>query len=528
MLGGVRGGQRHGDQEVGGGEAEQHQHEQLAQPLGQQPLQHRDGTLAAEALPGHPAVHRQRAEQGQQHQHDGGQRGEQAGGQGGDARLVAERGEVVDAGQAHHLPPAVLLVRGLRGLARALVGCRACRPGPPAARPGTGWAAAVCGRGGGGAGGSSVSSVRSCGRRSWPAGRLRDQGRGAQPVLGLDGADRAAARSHGQRLGDRQVRRVPDPAQHLAVGDAGGDEVRVVAADQVRGGEHPVQVVAEASGLVGLRVVARRQPAVDRAAQAADGAGGDDALRGAADPDQQVDLGLGLHRHQRAGDVAVDQELDPGADGADLADQVGVPGPVQQRNGDIGDADPARPGDGGQGGLDRRGEVDGVHQVRPDDQLVHVDAGTRVEHRAPVGQRDHRHRVRQALGGQPGAVDRIDGDVHQRPGAGAEVLAGVQHRGVVLLALADDDDAAHRDGAEHRPHRVDRGAVDLVLVAAAEEPAAAIAAASVARTSSRARIRSSSRWSSAVRRVVVIGGSFPDEPRVHPAGGNCPRNFAGR
>ena len=63
VRGGVGGRQRHGDQEVGRGEAEQRQHEQLAEPAGQQPLEHGDGTLAAEALPGHPPVHRQRAEQ---------------------------------------------------------------------------------------------------------------------------------------------------------------------------------------------------------------------------------------------------------------------------------------------------------------------------------------------------------------------------------------------------------------------------------------------------------------------------------
>ena len=34
--------------------------------------------------------------------------------QGGDARLVAEGGEVVDPGQAHHLPPGVLVVRPCR------------------------------------------------------------------------------------------------------------------------------------------------------------------------------------------------------------------------------------------------------------------------------------------------------------------------------------------------------------------------------------------------------------------------------
>ena len=48
----------------------------------------------------------------------------------------------------------------------------------------------------------------------------------------------------------------------------------------------------------------------------------------------------------------------------------------------------------------------------------------------------------------------------------ADVLAVVEHRRFVLLALADHDDAVHRDRAEHEAHRVDRGAVGGVLVAA--------------------------------------------------------------
>ena len=56
---------------------------------------------------GHAAIDRQRAEQGDADEHQGRERGEQPGRQGGDARLVAERGEVVDAGQAHHPPPGV-------------------------------------------------------------------------------------------------------------------------------------------------------------------------------------------------------------------------------------------------------------------------------------------------------------------------------------------------------------------------------------------------------------------------------------
>ena len=43
-----------------------------------------------------------------------------AGGQGGDAGLVAEGGEVVDTGQAHHLPPRVAVL----GVALLGVGTR--------------------------------------------------------------------------------------------------------------------------------------------------------------------------------------------------------------------------------------------------------------------------------------------------------------------------------------------------------------------------------------------------------------------
>ena len=50
-------------------------------------------------------------------------------------------------------------------------------------------------------------------------------------------------------------------------------------------------------------------------------------------------------------------------------------------------------------------------------------------------------------------------------------LAVEQHRRLVLLALADDDDAVHRHGVEHDPHGVDRGPVGPVLVAPAH-PAA--------------------------------------------------------
>ena len=66
--------------------------------------------------------------------------------------------------------------------------------------------------------------------------------------------------------------------------------------------------------------------------------------------------------------------------------------------------------------------------------------------------------------GEGRAVDRVDRDV-ARGTAGADLLAVEQHRRFVLLALADDDDAVHRDGVEDEAHGVDGGTVGAVLVA---------------------------------------------------------------
>ena len=119
------------------------------------------------------------------------------------------------------------------------------------------------------------------------------------------------------------------------------------------------------------------------------------------------------------------------------------------------------------GGVD----VDEVGGLGAGDQLVHVEDRGRVEHGAAVGGGQDGDGVRHALGGQRGAVDRVHGDVDLGAGAVADPLAVEEHRGFVLLALADDDDAVHRDGGDEGPHGPDGGAVRAVLVAAAD-PAA--------------------------------------------------------
>ncbi len=97
--------QGHGDDEVGGREAQQGKDEQLPLPEAEQPLEHRDRALTMGALLGDAVIDRQGSGEGERHEHQRRDRREEAGGQSGDAGLVAERREVVDAGQAHHPPP---------------------------------------------------------------------------------------------------------------------------------------------------------------------------------------------------------------------------------------------------------------------------------------------------------------------------------------------------------------------------------------------------------------------------------------
>jgi hypothetical protein len=98
----------------------------------------------------------------------------------------------------------------------------------------------------------------------------------------------------------------------------------VVAGHQVVGAEHAGQVVAGFDRLLPLVVVGRPEPALDDAAHALERGRGDDSLRRAPDTHQQVYAGAGPGRHDGACDVAVDQELHPGAGGADLLDQLVV------------------------------------------------------------------------------------------------------------------------------------------------------------------------------------------------------------
>ena len=87
-----------------------------------------------------------------------------------------------------------------------------------------------------------------------------------------------------------------------------------------------------------------------------------------------------------------------------------------------------------------------------------------MQEAAPLGQRHGGDGVRPALGGQRGAFQRINRDIHRRA-ATADLLADEQHRGLIHLALADHHGAVDLHGIEGLPHRLHRGAIGLVLLA---------------------------------------------------------------
>ena len=158
-------------------------------------------------------------------------------------------------------------------------------------------------------------------------------------------------------------------------------------------------------------------------------------------------------------------EADPRSRLADLLHGVLVAGAVEHDHGDVAHLDPPALGDPPDHVGERVGQAEAVGDLGAAGDLLHVDAGAGVEHRPALRQRDHRERRRLALGGEPGALERVDGDVDLGRAAVADPLAVVEHRRLVLLALADHDDAVHRHRVEHQPHRVDGGLVGRLLLA---------------------------------------------------------------
>src|SRR5690242_8484569 len=141
-------------------------------------------------------------------------------------------------------------------------------------------------------------------------------------VRRVDGARGPRLRAHRHRLRARAVAPVAHALQQIAVADAGGAEEHVVAGDEVVLREHPVEVVAGVERGLALGVVARVQSTEDLAPDALERGGGDDALGGAADAEEDVGAAARGGDGDRAGDVAIGDELDAGARLPALLDDV--------------------------------------------------------------------------------------------------------------------------------------------------------------------------------------------------------------
>ena len=120
-------------------------------------------------------------------------------------------------------------------------------------------------------------------------------------------------------------------------------------------------------------------------------------------------------------------------------------------------------------------DVDLAGHDRPDAELLEVRIRG-VDEAALLGSREHGDRPGLAVGDEVRPFQRVDRDIDLRGVtrigvvALADLLPDEQHRGLVALALADDDPPGELDLVHRPPHRLDGGVVGFILLAAAHEP----------------------------------------------------------
>jgi hypothetical protein len=121
--------------------------------------------------------------------------------------------------------------------------------------------------------------------------------------------------------------------------------------------------------------------------------------------------------------------------------------------------------------------IDGAAARRADDDLVHVDVRS-VKQAPSFSRGEHGDSVISAKGTQVCTLERVDRDVHLgkldtgllRKLPAADVLADVEHRGLVTFTFADDDAAAHRHRVHDLSHGFDSDMVRILTVALAHCP----------------------------------------------------------
>jgi hypothetical protein len=168
-------------------------------------------------------------------------------------------------------------------------------------------------------------------------------------------------------------------------------------------------------------------------------------------------------------EVAIADQANARAGGADLIDQLRVARPVEDDNDEIFDSATV--------GLRNRPqieanwciEINDIAGTRTHDQLFHVDV-RRVKETATFGCRQDGQRIRRSSGAQVRAFKRVDGNVDRRKRATRAVghpdlLTDVEHRRLVALTFADHNRAVDGDRVHFAPHRFHGDLIRLVPVA---------------------------------------------------------------
>ncbi len=226
--------------------------------------------------------------------------------------------------------------------------------------------------------------------------------------------------------------------QHVAVGDAGRGEEHIARCHLCHVVDPLGILDAHAAGAGDLFRRVEQQTALHLTAGAAKRGSGQHTLRRTAYSDIDIDAGgLRIGRVNDARDITVADQADGCAGRADLLDQPGMAWPVHDAGRKVGDAHALGLGNARKVLRRRKRKVDySLGIAGADRDLVHVDIG-RMQHLAAFGQRNHRQRIGQVLGADGRAFQRVQRDIDRRAVLGADLLADIEHRRLVALALAD-------------------------------------------------------------------------------------------
>src|SRR5918996_5778968 len=304
---------------------------------------------------------------------------------------------------------------------------------------------------------SGSSTTRSASKTSSRVGmpsRLPEQAHFLAPLPGeevdpVDEPHPVVPRAHDDRVRARAVGQVANSAQEVTVRDAGrGDDH--VARRELVGGEDLVDVVDPVlGGLLDLAPGGRPELRLELSAQAAERRCREYGLPCPPDADGEVVVRPPDRGRDGGGHVAVLDQLDARAAGADLLDQIVMTRAVEDDRRDVLGVAAERVRDRPDVVRHRPVEVDLPAGNGPDGHLAHVHL--RQAREAPgLPHGDHRHRSVIAPGDDAPALQWIDGQVDVGSAAADDRVQGER---VVRFVTANDDPPADWELPERVAHR---------------------------------------------------------------------------